>query len=92
MSVVVINALEVPENAGPELEQRFASRKHSVDGAPGFEGFQLLRPTDGRGQYFVVTRWASQQDFENWRSARTPRTEPSVSTSMDILQFEVVDL
>ena len=92
MSVVVINALQVPEHAGDELEQRFAARKHSVDGAAGFEGFQLLRPTDGRNQYFVVTHWASQQDFENWRAARTPRTEPSVSTSMEVLEFEVVDL
>ena len=44
MSVVKINAIEVPEGAGAELEARFAARKHAVDGEPGFEGFQLLRP------------------------------------------------
>lgn len=31
MSVVKINAIEVPEGSGPELEARFAARKHSVD-------------------------------------------------------------
>ncbi|PZO61311.1 MAG: antibiotic biosynthesis monooxygenase, partial [Pseudoxanthomonas suwonensis] len=43
MSVVKINAITVPEGAGPELEKRFAVRKHAVDAEPGFEGFQLLR-------------------------------------------------
>ena len=31
MSVVKINAISVPEGAGPELEKRFAARKHAVD-------------------------------------------------------------
>ena len=35
MSVVKINAIEVPEGAGPELEKRFAARMHSVDEQPG---------------------------------------------------------
>lgn len=67
MSVVKINAISVPEGAGPELEKRFAARKHSVDSSPGFEGFQLLRPTAGETRYFVVTTWATEEDFANWR-------------------------
>ncbi|WP_066515089.1 antibiotic biosynthesis monooxygenase family protein [Curtobacterium ammoniigenes] len=66
MSVVKINAIHVPENAGPELERRFAARKHTVDGAPGFEGFQLLRPVQGESRYFVVTTWASEEAFQAW--------------------------
>lgn len=66
MSVVKINAISVPENAGPELEKRFAARKHSVDGAAGFEGFQLLRPVAGDDRYFVVTTWATEEDFRSW--------------------------
>ena len=31
MSVVKINAIEVPEGSGPELEKRFAARLHAVD-------------------------------------------------------------
>ena len=37
MSVVKINAIEVPEGSGHELEARFAARRHAVDGEPGFE-------------------------------------------------------
>ena len=96
MSVVAINALSVPEPAREELEKRFAERKHSVDGAPGFEGFQLLRPVAGGDQYFVYTQWATREDFENWRSNRSSAYESGgkkpVSEQANLLEFEVVDL
>ena len=41
MSVVKINAISVPEGAGPELESRFAARAGAVENQAGFEGFQL---------------------------------------------------
>ncbi len=44
MSVVKINAIEVPEGMGSELEHRFAERARVVETMPGFEGFELLRP------------------------------------------------
>lgn len=71
MSIVQINLLSVPEGMGPELEQRFANRKRAVDGTPGFEGFDLLRPTSGdNDRYMVLTRWRSQEDFERWLDSR----------------------
>ncbi|GAA1344154.1 antibiotic biosynthesis monooxygenase [Kocuria palustris] len=96
MSVVKINVLSVPEGAGAELEKRFAARKHSVDGADGFEGFELLRPTGGESRYFVVTRWRDEASFEAWRSQRQPSHESTgrqpVSSQAELLEFEVVDL
>jgi Uncharacterized enzyme involved in biosynthesis of extracellular polysaccharides len=95
VSVVVINALQVPVEAGSELEKRFAARKHSVDGQPGFEGFQLLRPVAGEDRYFVYTQWATREDFENWRDQRAPHDHSKgapVATGMGLLEFEVVDL
>lgn len=96
MSVVKINAITVPEGAGPELEKRFAARKHAVDSFPGFEGFQLLRPTKGESRYFVVTTWESDEAFRNWADQRTPAaqssSQPLVSTGADLLEFEVVEL
>lgn len=72
MSIVQINLLTVPEGMGPQLEKRFANRKKAVDGTPGFEGFDLLRPTsgDGNDRYMVLTRWESQEAFENWLNSR----------------------
>ena len=66
MSVVKINAISVPEGAGPELEQRFAARARSVETMPGFEDFQLLRPVEGEDRYFVYTRWDSEESFQSW--------------------------
>ena len=60
MPVVKINAIEVPADAGPELEKRFAHRAHAVENSPGFLGFQLLRPVKGEDRYFVVTQWESE--------------------------------
>lgn len=97
MAVVKINALSVPEGAGPELEARFAARKHSVDNSPGFLGFQLLRPTAGENRYFVVTTWETEEDFVAWRDGRADeahageRRQP-VASGAELLEFEVVEL
>ena len=66
MPVVKINAIEVPADAGPELEKRFAHRAHAVENSPGFLGFQLLRPIKGEDRYFVVTQWESEEAFQAW--------------------------
>jgi len=105
MSVVKINAIEVPAGAGPELEQRFAARAGMVDQQPGFEEFMLLRPTAGEERYFVLTRWESEEAFQNWRSGQAfqhghgqnsqpdrqaEAQQPPVSSGASLLEFEVV--
>jgi heme oxygenase (mycobilin-producing) len=66
VSVIRINAITVPEGGGPELARRFAERARAVDDADGFEGFELLRPTDDRRTWLVVTRWRDKEAFEAW--------------------------
>lgn len=66
MSVVKINAIEVPAERGEEMVARFASRLGEVDHEDGFEEFQLLRPTDGRTTWLVYTRWRDEASFEAW--------------------------
>lgn len=103
MSIVKINAITVPEGAGEELERRFAARKHAIDGQPGFEGFQLLRPVKGEDRYFVFTRWADEESYQAWwegagraghgesrgaEAGEQPRKP--VSQSAELLEFEVV--
>ncbi|UGT40080.1 antibiotic biosynthesis monooxygenase [Nocardia yamanashiensis] len=95
MAVVKINAIEVPEGAGPELEKRFAARAHAVENSPGFLGFQLLRPVSGDNRYFVVTQWDSNESFEAWRDgpareAHAGEARKPVSTGASLLEFEVV--
>lgn len=93
MTVVKINRLAVSEGQEAELEKRFAARKHSVDGAPGFESFELLRPTAGEHHYYVLTRWADDASFRDWLGQRTHHDPSStVSTAEGVLEFEVVEL
>src|SRR5271170_5422629 len=68
-TVIKINAITVPEEAGDELAQRFAARAGAVDDQDGFEGFELLRPTDARRQWLVVTRWRDEVSFQSWVSS-----------------------
>lgn len=96
MAVVKINAIEVPEGSGPELEQRFANRLHAVEGQPGFLSFELLRPVAGETRYFVLTHWEDEASFQAWasgsaREAHSGERARPVSTGASLLEFEVVE-
>ena len=69
MTVIKINAITVPEGSGDELARRFAARVGAVDNQDGFEGFELLQPTDERTTWLVVTRWRDEDAFEAWVSS-----------------------
>lgn len=64
--VIKINAITVPADSGDELARRFAARAGAVDGQDGFEGFELLKPTDDRTTWLVVTRWRDEESFQAW--------------------------
>jgi heme-degrading monooxygenase HmoA len=53
MTLVKINAITVPGDSGDELARRFAARAGAVDDQEGFEGFELLKPTDDRSVWLV---------------------------------------
>ena len=101
MTVIKINAITVPEGSGDELAKRFAARAGAVDGQPGFEGFELLQPTDDRNVWLVVTRWADQESFDAWvavaptspTATGAPTAPPSsgapVSVSAELWSYEV---
>ena len=95
MAVVKINAIEVPEGAGPELEKRFAARKGAVENSPGFLGFELLRPVAGESRYFVYTRWETEEAFQSWanggaKEAHSGERAKPVASGASLLEFEVV--
>lgn len=102
MAVVKINAIEVPEGAGEELERRFAARLGTVENSPGFLAFELLRPVAGESRYFVYTKWESEEAYQAWASgpARAAHAQgPTdgdgaprrpVATGANLLEFEVI--
>ena len=66
MTIIKINAITVPADSGDDLAGRFAARAGAVDDQPGFEGFELLKPTDERTTWLVITRWADDDSFQAW--------------------------
>jgi heme oxygenase (mycobilin-producing) len=70
VSVVKINAIDVPAERAGELAARFGARAGQVERAEGFEEFQLLRPADGRTRWLVYTRWRDEAAFQAWVSSQ----------------------
>ena len=101
MTVVKINAITVPADSGDELARRFAARAGAVDNQDGFEGFELLKPMDGRTTWLVLTRWRDEASFEAWRQSpafghghrsaaeRGGSTPPPVGVSSELWSYEI---
>ena len=66
MTIIKINAIRVPRESGDELAHRFAARAGAVDDADGFQGYELLKPTDDRDQWLVITGWRDEESFQAW--------------------------
>jgi len=66
VTIIKINAITVDPSSGDELAKRFAARAGAVDGQDGFEGFELLKPTDDRNVWLVITRWRDEEAFQAW--------------------------
>jgi len=102
VTVIRINAIEVSSGAGEELARRFAARAGAVDSAEGFEGFELLRPTDGRDTWLVVTRWRDEEAFRAWtaspafahghRGADAQHAGRPVAQHSELWSYDLVDL
>jgi heme-degrading monooxygenase HmoA len=98
VSVVKINAITVPRERFAEFEKRFAARAGRVEGAVGFEGFELLRPNDDREVCLVVTRWRSEDDFRAWLTSQDfaaghaqHRQSGPVGTASELWSFDVLE-
>lgn len=97
MSVVRINAITVPSERTEEFERRFANRAGEVGKQPGFEAFELLRPSDGRDQYLVYTRWSSEDAFMAWVNSasfqhghKQHEEKGPVGTASELWAYEVI--
>jgi len=98
VSIVKINAITVPRERFDELGRRFATRAGKVEDAPGFEGFELLRPNDDRDVCLVLTRWRTEDDFQAWVASRDfaaghsqHRDSGPIGTSSEVWSFDVLE-
>lgn len=71
MSIIVTNELTIPAARAPEVTAKFTANAQRLDGAEGFEGFELCQPTDPEDdRWLVITRWRDEDAYEAWRQSR----------------------
>jgi heme-degrading monooxygenase HmoA len=100
MTVVKINAITVPPDSGGELARRFAQRAGAVEDQDGFQGFELLRPSDERATWLVVTRWRDEGAYQAWLGSNdfarahqgAGAGQRPVGLAAELWNYEVVDL
>jgi len=92
MSIVKINAIDIIEGHGDEFVERFSARPQKIEHADGFEGFQVLRPTDDRTTWLVVTKWRDTEAYDAWYATRPHRAPESVTyaNTWELWSFDVL--
>lgn len=93
MSVVKINALQISEGGGEEFLDRFSARPRKIEHVDGFEGFQVLRPSDERTTWLVVTQWRDEAAYDQWYAGRPARDPESITYAdgWDLWSFDVIE-
>lgn len=73
MPYIAMNNFQVDEQQAAAFEERWRRRRSFLDGAPGFDGFQLLRGDthDGKIHYVSHSTWASQEAFYAWTQSES---------------------
>ncbi|MDU0968776.1 MAG: antibiotic biosynthesis monooxygenase family protein [Actinomycetaceae bacterium] len=103
MSIVKINEITVPAGGGDQITQRFQRNAATMEGIDGFEGFELLRPTDDSDVWMVVTHWRDEDAYQGWLTgpafaaahghkageAPSPHRPKPTGTSSRVRAFEV---
>ncbi len=63
---VAINYIKCDEGYANRFEELFATRAHAIDKLPGFIDMQVLKPSDQKDEYLIVSHWNSEEDFKAW--------------------------
>lgn len=63
---IAINFIQCEEHYVQRFEELFLSRAHAIDKLPGFIDMEVLRPSQSRDEYLIVSRWKSEDDFNTW--------------------------
>lgn len=63
---VAINYITCKEDYKPRFEELFGTRAKAIDLMPGFKFMEVLKPSDGQGDYLIVSHWDSEEQFREW--------------------------
>jgi heme-degrading monooxygenase HmoA len=64
--VVAISKFVVSNGMEREVTEAFINRPHKVESAPGFVRLEVFSPLENNSEFWLVTYWENQADFEHW--------------------------
>ena len=70
---VAVSRFVVANGLGDEVETAFRNRLGRVDLAPGFRSLQVLRGNDDPREFWLMTEWSSEIDFDHWHRSHAYR-------------------
>jgi len=67
-----------------------------IEDFEGFESFDLLRPVKGDDRYFVMSRWATEENYLHWIEQNPGKSHDKsgrrLATKSELLEFETCPL
>ena len=70
---VAVSRFVVANGMADEVEIAFRNRLGQVDRAPGFRALQVLRDNDDPREFWLMTEWSSELDFDRWHKSHAYR-------------------
>lgn len=66
---VAINYITCEENYKDRFEMLFKTRAKAIDRMPGFRDMHVLKPSDNKGDYLIVSHWDAEENFADWTNS-----------------------
>jgi heme-degrading monooxygenase HmoA len=66
---VAINYITCTEQYRERFEILFGSRAKAIDRMPGFRHMEVLRSSDNKGEYLIISHWDSEKGFQRWTNS-----------------------
>jgi heme-degrading monooxygenase HmoA len=63
---VAVNYITCNEDYKNRFEELFGTRAGAIDKMPGFRNMEVLKPSDGQGDYLIVSHWDDESQFQAW--------------------------
>ncbi|WP_375537410.1 antibiotic biosynthesis monooxygenase family protein [Alteribacillus sp. HJP-4] len=96
---VVMNELEVPEQAKGGMKQRFGKSAENMTKVPGCLDFMFLEQEGESEKLVVFTKWESKEHYEDWlhsdafkkaHQEKRESKEKSPSSGNELRSFAVI--
>jgi len=74
---LAISRFAVANEMSEEVRCAFLARPHHVDVAPGFVRMEVANPTHDSNEFWLLTWWRNEQDFQTWHRSHAYRDSHS---------------